>query len=342
MLIDETIKIVFLPVAVLVILVGIFGNACTLIAIIKCKHLRSSSVNVLLANIAVSDLMCLLISMPDLVEFYFDRWSLGDVVCRIHGAFLEVSYTVCVFSLTSVAFERYWSMCRPFGVIQTRQKINKVIAGIWLTGNMLSAPLYYGWGVVYEYGSMFCASSQWTTQQYVIYYSIQTIGVYLLPLIFILTTHIKIYRLLREKAYQLPPRQPPSLPTGSVDFPRHSTAETMTLERIKNNQKQRNQNVIKILITVTTSFFLLWTPFIVLRLIKAYVPIPLLMWRISQFLILVMCSVNFFVYSYMSSDFRKVFRSFVARLRNKKEEGNGNNIRLSRIGTKDHSVNIPK
>ena len=102
MLSDEIVKLVFLPVAVLVIFIGIFGNTLTLIAITKCKHLRSSPVNILLANIAVSDLMLLIISMPDLVEFYYGRWLLGDFACRLHGALLEVSYTVCVFSFTPV------------------------------------------------------------------------------------------------------------------------------------------------------------------------------------------------------------------------------------------------
>ena len=343
----DTAQLVFLPVGAIVIIVGLFGNACTLIAITKFKHLRSP-VNILLANIAASDLMCLLISMPDMIEYYSGTWVLGDAVCRIHGALLEVSYTVCVFSLTAVAFERYWAMCRPFGIIHSKQKVKHVVGLIWLIGNLLSAPLYYGWGTkTVEGEGTICGSIGWTSDQgYIIYYAVQTIAIYVIPLVLIIITHLRIYFYLRKKSCHLPPPKPSPQSTivkpKCLEFARHSTAEAMTLERIKNSQKQRNRSVIRILVVVTATFFLLWTPFIFLRLLRIYVPVPILLWRTSQFLILVMCSINFFVYSYMSSDFRKVFQKFVAR---SKKDGDGeedrvrNSMRLSQLGNVNYRAN---
>ena len=302
----EAINLIFLPLTFFVVVGGLFGNTCMLIAIIKYKHLRSP-VNILLANVAVSDMMCILFSISDVIEFFYGKWILGDVYCRIHGAFIEVSYTVSVFSLTTVAVERYWSLCRPFGIIHTQAKIMKTVVLIWVVAIILCSPLFYAWGVTpNENGVNQCQSNYWAKIAEIIFYSVQTLLVYVLPLIFMIKSHFRIFNMLQRKIYHTSNDR-----SQSDGAKRNGFVERRSVDRLRSKQRQRNHRVNRLLLIVTIMFFLLWTPFVVIRMLRFYIYVPEVSWKISQFLVMVMCSINFFIYAYASPELRKTFKTFI-------------------------------
>ena len=81
--------------------------------------------------------------------------------------------------------------------------------------------------------------------------------------------------------------------------------------------KQRNLAVIKLIEVVTMSFFVLWTPFICLRLIKySGVEVDEMLWRGCQLLIFSTTAVNFIIYSFMSPMFREAFKTILKTICN--------------------------
>ena len=70
--------------------------------------------------------------------------------------------------------------------------------------------------------------------------------------------------------------------------------------------------VMNILVVITLVFLLLWTPFIILRLMRfSGLPVPGIAWKVSQGLMIIAAAVNYFIYAFMSPDLRKVFFSFI-------------------------------
>ena len=71
----------------------------------------------------------------------------------------------------------------------------------------------------------------------------------------------------------------------------------------------RRSNVIGLLLTITSIFVVLWTPFIAVRLLMyADVLFNLFIFRASQLLFFTNTAVNFVVYALMSTSFRRAFK----------------------------------
>jgi len=72
---------------------------------------------------------------------------------------------------------------------------------------------------------------------------------------------------------------------------------------------EQRQKVIRILVVITIVFFVLWTPFIVVRLLKYFsVEVHSLLWRGTQLLVFGNTAVNCFIYALMSPAFREAFK----------------------------------
>ena len=67
----------------------------------------------------------------------------------------------------------------------------------------------------------------------------------------------------------------------------------------------RNLRVIKLLFTITVTFFLLWTPWVIVRIVRRIVFIPQMIWTTIQGVILISTTTNFFISLNMSLEFKK-------------------------------------
>ena len=305
----ESIKVMLIVVYIPLVFIALFGNSCLLIALYKHNHLRSSF-NIYLGNLALSDLMFILFSIFQVVEYVMDEWFLGDVFCRIQGTLIEITYTVSVLTLSVVAVERYISICRS----SLRQNVMnsqslKCTGFIWFAALLICSPQIYGRSVrSSNKGSMHCDTNYWSCEVKLIYYSIHTLVVYVIPLLIMVTTNYIIFTFLRNKI-RITVDLHREYMLHNIDSPAQERRSIMeTLYR----QRQRNRKVINILLVVTLVFFLLWSPFIIIRLLRySYISVPPILWKTSQFMILTTAVVNFFIYAVMSPDLRKVFKSFI-------------------------------
>ena len=304
----ETIKVILIIIYVPLFLIGLFGNLCVLIALYKEVHLRSPF-HIYLSNVALSDLLFMTSCIFQVVEYLMGEWFLGDVFCRIQAAFLEIAYTVSVLTLCVVAIERYISICRvnlSRNVITSKSV--RCTFFIWVVSVIICLPQVYGRTVSLNgKGFLTCRSSYWSDEVKLIYYSILTVMLYLIPLAIMITAHYSIFKFLRNKV-QI-----------SVDLYRQSALQNETSANTKRfrsktllRQRQRNRKVIKMLFVVTLVFVLLWSPFVFIRILRfSNVSIKSIIWKISQFLIMIQGVVNFFIYAFMSRELRKVFKSFI-------------------------------
>ena len=75
------------PICVLLLVIGITGNALVPYVVLKTKELRNST-NIFLINLSVSDILVLIISTPTvLIELHSqpEVWFLGSFVCKFSG-----------------------------------------------------------------------------------------------------------------------------------------------------------------------------------------------------------------------------------------------------------------
>ncbi|GLH06576.1 Neuropeptide F receptor [Gryllus bimaculatus] len=92
----------------LLILVGAAGNSLVVCVVVRKRSMRTAR-NMFIVNLAVSDLLLCLITMPfTLMEIITKYWPLGrhDFVCKMVGTLQATSIFVSSVSNTAIALDR--------------------------------------------------------------------------------------------------------------------------------------------------------------------------------------------------------------------------------------------
>lgn len=87
--------------------VGVVGNLAVIYAVLMDVKMRMSMTNILIVNLAFSDLFILLFGVPEIVQFMINRgWLLGSLWCRLERGVLVASLYVSVMTLVALCVER--------------------------------------------------------------------------------------------------------------------------------------------------------------------------------------------------------------------------------------------
>ena len=259
-------------------------------------------------------------------------WIFGEVLCRIVGELVEVCFTVSILSLSGVAFERYTSICHSNNAKRGIKWCIRVCAFIWILSLFVCSPLAYAY-TVYPYekvtsnmtvngrhsnytsreSKMRCETKYWSKFG-LIYVCLHGAFIYLFPLGVMLSAHLKIAQVLRR---QRVPTTSESLMSRSSkasslislgDISRNST-HSVTIAGIEGRgttrRTARNIKIMKLLAAVTIIFVLLWTPFVIGRIVREIVDVSINTWSLMQLLVLFSTVTNFFVTFKMSREFEK-------------------------------------
>lgn len=133
--VDQLMRRYYLPVCYTVICtVGLVGNITSIsIYLTKLRPWKSS--DIILVNLALTDLLYVL-SLPFLVYYYSngDSWTLGDFMCRFVRFGFHFNLYGSILFLTCLAVFRYVVVVKPLRAAQIQQKIWGIIAcsAVWI------------------------------------------------------------------------------------------------------------------------------------------------------------------------------------------------------------------
>ena len=323
------IHFVFFPlIYVIIFIVAVFGNCMFVIAVSRNTKLHSS-VFIFLANQSISDLLFINVTLFSVVEFIMQTWIFGDIFCRINGFMLEICYTVSILSLCAVAVERYLLICNVNNTKKTTQWCVKASALIWLISGVLCCPGLYGYTAnhqpTYDVGvnastngfratenittrsvRFQCSARYWSKTVYITYCCIHGAIVYLIPILIMLFTHHFIAKALKKQKIT----QHYEDDTFGESRSTWNEDKTMRQRRHKlaMSKMSRNLKVIKLLITITVTFVVIWSPFMMMRVVRKMVFVPHTVWTAVQGLILTSTNTNFFITLKMSAEFKKTIQ----------------------------------
>ena len=119
--------------------VGFIGNVLVVRIVHKTREMHSPT-NYLLANMAVSDIVTILLFQID--KRLSDK--IGKIICKsltLNGISIQVSS----ITFTVLAVERYHALLRPFrtGLRLSEENIKKAIALIWITSVLICFPGFF-------------------------------------------------------------------------------------------------------------------------------------------------------------------------------------------------------
>ncbi|XP_019377281.1 PREDICTED: neuropeptide Y receptor type 5 [Gavialis gangeticus] len=188
-------------------LVGLLGNLLILMALIKRK--QKTIINILIGNLAFSDILVVLFCSPfTLTSVLLDQWVFGEIMCHIMPFLQCVSVLVSTLMLISIAVVRYHMIKEPLSSNLTARHGYFLIATIWAVGCVICSPLPVFHKIVDLHESinleglgnrLLCIES-WPSDSYRISFTISLLFMqYILPLVCLTVSHTSVCRSVSSK-----------------------------------------------------------------------------------------------------------------------------------------------
>ncbi|XP_022083484.1 neuromedin-B receptor-like [Acanthaster planci] len=146
---DSTTHPLRLGVAVFVVilsLVGLVGNVCMVYAILGHRHMRTLP-NVLILNLAVADLLYILITTPIHTRHELNpNWHLDEAACKVKNYLAFVAQHASVFALAALSRERHTAIvggmeARHRGAVMSWLSSSRcAVSTLWLAALTVSVP----------------------------------------------------------------------------------------------------------------------------------------------------------------------------------------------------------
>ncbi|CAD5209939.1 unnamed protein product [Bursaphelenchus okinawaensis] len=256
----------------LILLLGFVGNLCTCIVIATNKSMHNPT-NYYLFNLAVSDLLMLILGLP------MELWGVFDVVypyrfnaffCKSRAFLIEFTSCASVLTMTCFSIERWLAICYPLKhkSFSSCYRATIAIIGVWILSfvmaspvlqivviNKLRIPLEFitdsGWlhpSVTNDgltiLGTDFCAMDFDDHLSQMIFICGAFFGFFIFPAVVITVLYAHIMTTIKK------------------------TDRYITTDQ---QQNARNKKIIKMLLAVVVTFFICWTPFHMQRILAIYV-----------------------------------------------------------------------
>ncbi|KAM4852539.1 neuropeptide Y receptor type 4-like [Thomomys bottae] len=285
-------------------IMGILGNLCLICVTMRQKD-KTNVTNLLIANLAFSDLLMCLICQPLTVTYtIMDYWIFGEALCKVSVFIQCMSVTVSILSLVLVALERHQLIVNPTGWKPSVLQAYLGIVIIWFIACFLSLPfLIYSIldsifheehpkALEFLADKVACTESWPVAQHHVIYTTFLLLFQYCIPLGFILVCYLRIYLCLW--------RQGRVLPRGACS-----------------SREGQMKRVNGMLAAMVAAFAVLWLPFHVFNTLEDWYPEVIsvchgnLIFMVCHLLAMASTCVNPFIYGFLNTNIKKEIKAFV-------------------------------
>ena len=228
-------------------LAAFIGNLLVVITFLKTPTLRRTSTNYFIINMAVSDILLALMNWP----LYMSRGVLtghfAAFVCKFGLYFKIVSLTVSIESLVLIAVDRFIAAVYPVKINMLKgTKRVKLLLLSWLIPLAHASPYGYYSEIVVINHQHICLPRMGKLA-FMIYGTVAFIIHYVIPLIVNITLYSLVLKSVRK-------RKPGN------EHQRH--------EDIR--RRKQNQNVLRVVISIVSVFFICWTPLYVYHFLDLF------------------------------------------------------------------------
>lgn len=250
---------------------------------------RTGFFNLYIANLAIADLLFTQLTIFDFVYVILDEWTMGAMLCKVQGFLVELCYSASILTLIAISRERLKSMSD----LQMKSRLQRIkerkwlSAFVWIVAIVLCSPLLYAYNLSEETsGIVRCYNDAWSHVGKRIYYSITAVILFIVPLVIMIWTQLKIRRVFKS---QVAPNQ-----------------------HIAISMRARQKKASRMLFVVTIVFFAFWSPFIFMRTLRYFSLFEgFSIWKLSQLSTIASAGANPFIYSFYSTNFRVYMKRFV-------------------------------
>lgn len=188
----------------IILIIGVIGNVMVVIVVAKNKNMATPT-NCYLVSLAIADCAVLIAAVPqEIVSYYLigNHWIWGHVGCAIMVFLQNLGINASSLSLTAFTVERYIAICHPMKAqtVCTVERAKKITLVVWVFAACYCSPWLYLTTVVplsyaVDYPTQEC-TFKLSRDQYFLYYFLDIIMFYVVPLLLSCVLYSLIARIL--------------------------------------------------------------------------------------------------------------------------------------------------
>jgi hypothetical protein len=121
---------------------SITGNVLVLLVLI-CYRQHKSVTNFFIMNLAVSDLMFALLTIPStfVTAYWLKYWPYSELFCKLLNLFQTASVTLVVYTLVWLTLDKFWALVKPLKVRMSVTVCRHLIFLTWVFSIFISLPI---------------------------------------------------------------------------------------------------------------------------------------------------------------------------------------------------------
>ncbi|CAG0886580.1 unnamed protein product [Cyprideis torosa] len=159
-------------------IIAVLGNASVIYVFASTPGLRTPS-NILILNLAFSDLMMMLSNFPPTaIACWYSRWVFGETICSLYAMTASMFGNASIWSLAMIAYDRYRVIVKGLAAKPlTYGRVFLIISFIWFAAISWTVFPLVGWNRYVPEGNMVVCgidsvTTDWVAKSYILVYSI--------------------------------------------------------------------------------------------------------------------------------------------------------------------------
>ena len=301
-LLDTTPELTMKTIAILIVLLtALIGNSMVLAVIKKNSRIRTT-VNYLILNMAVSELLVPVVVLPRRISRLYHPGNfqvggvLGTLICKFPYFCENLSAAVSMQSLVLLAVERYHAVVFPFKPPLMSDRVRFVIIGLsWFLGIAASSSTLYTYQLRVSRSNNYCIYSWEPT--------FRTLSAFKYELVFFCLIFIALPFVITSFCYIV-----------IICALNREKSSTQLATQVRERRAKENRQITLMSLLVLAMFLLAWVPTVIYLFILTF------SWNykrrcglesfqfISDFLTFTYPAVNPIIYYHFNEKFRQGFR----------------------------------
>ncbi|XP_055713608.1 protein trapped in endoderm-1 [Phlebotomus papatasi] len=278
--------------------VGVLGNAITIIALLKCPKLRSHATTAFVLSLCISDLLLCSMSLPlQAIRYTWQKWTLGEALCHVFPVILYGNVAVSLLSMVGITMNRYILIAynSMYSSIYRPLYIWMQLLFVWLVAfSLLIPPLLGVWGKMgldeMTFSCTILPDEAGHSPKKVFF----LVG-FLIPCIVIIISYTCIYWTVRRQRMRL--RSHSGVPVGGPN----------------GHREREDSRLTTMMLTIFCCFLLCFLPLMLVNVFDNEVNYP-----VAHVLASIMCwasgVINPFIYAASNRNYRVAYTKLFRRL----------------------------
>ncbi|XP_037938682.1 allatostatin-A receptor [Teleopsis dalmanni] len=275
---------------------GLLGNALVILVVIANQQMRSTT-NLLIINLAVSDILFVTFCVPfTATDYVLPEWPFGNVWCKFVQYMIVVTCHCSVYTLVLMSFDRFLAVVHPVTSMSLRTEKNAMLAIFlaWVLIVTTAVPVALAHAVrIYQFRGHNYTACVFSTEEEIWSLLGFQVSFFLSSYVAPLTLICFLYMGMLARLWKTAPGCKPS-------------AES----------RKGKRRVTRMVVVVVLAFAICWLPIHVILVLKALgmyssTHVNVIIQIISHVLAYTNSCINPILYAFLSDNFRKAFRKIV-------------------------------